>query len=149
MNALTTPSERQSSGYSGQGELTIELAKMLALVAPSSMTAEQQEMWLRAAVDALEDIRADEVAHVSAEVRRSVTRHNQIIPEIAKRVAEHRAERSRSLMAQQTKPLPPAPPRPEPMPMTQAEIDRMPKWIKDIGLRVGFLKRAGDRIVEA
>jgi hypothetical protein len=64
---------------------------MLALVAPSSMTADQQEMWLCAAVDALQGIYASEVREVSAEVRRSVIRHNQIIPEIAKLVAEKRA----------------------------------------------------------
>lgn len=72
---------------------------MLALVAPSTMTAEQQTLWLAAAVDALQDIRADEVAKVSAEVRRSVQRHNQIVPKIADLVAENRkraAELSRA-----------------------------------------------------
>lgn len=63
---------------------------MLALVAPTSMSADQQTFWLASAVDALEDIRASEVAAVSAEIRRSVTRHNQIIPEIAKLVGERR-----------------------------------------------------------
>lgn len=63
---------------------------MLALVAPTSMTTDQQELWLRAAADALEDIRPQEVAAISAEVRRSVTRPNQIVPEIAKLVHERR-----------------------------------------------------------
>lgn len=122
---------------------------MLTLVAPSSMTADQQTLWLASAVDALEDIRADEVAHVSAEVRRSVTRHNQIVPEISKRVAELRAERSRANMIREMPPLPPPPERKPQPPMTAEEIRRMPKWLKDMGLRVGFLKLENGSIVEA
>jgi hypothetical protein len=68
-----------------------ELAKCLKLVAASSMNAEQQTVWLHAAVEALEGIRASEVAAVSAEVRRSVTRPAQIVHEIAKLVAERRS----------------------------------------------------------
>lgn len=56
------------------------------------MNAEAQMVWLQAAVDALQDIRADEVAAISAELRRSVTRHNQIVPEISKLVAAKRAK---------------------------------------------------------
>lgn len=67
---------------------------MLMLVAPSSMTVDQQTLWLASAVDALQGISANEVAHVSAEVRRHVTRHNQIIPEISKLVAARRSERA-------------------------------------------------------
>lgn len=63
---------------------------MLGLVAPSSMTVDQQTLWLASAVDALEGIRASEVAAISAQVRRSVKRHNDIVPEIAKLVAERR-----------------------------------------------------------
>jgi hypothetical protein len=59
------------------------------------MNAEAQTVWLHAAVDALSGIRAEEVAHVSAEVRRSVTRHNQIVPEISKLVAERRSKSQR------------------------------------------------------
>jgi len=94
MNELATRPEPQSSGYSATADLTIELAKMLSLVAPSSMTAEQQEIWLRAALDSLDGIRASEVRDVSLEVRRSVTRHNQIVPEISRLVAEKRARRA-------------------------------------------------------
>jgi hypothetical protein len=59
------------------------------------MTAEQQELWLCAAVDALQGIRAGEVREVSAEVRRLVTRHNQIVPEVAKLVADRRKHQSK------------------------------------------------------
>lgn len=86
---------KPSLAYSATGELTVELAKVLALVAPTSMTTEQQELWLRAAVDALEGIRADEVKAISAELRRSVTRHNQIVPEIARLVSVKRASAHR------------------------------------------------------
>lgn len=54
------------------------------------MGAEQQTVWLHAAVDALEDIRASEVAAISPELRRSVTRPAQIVPEIARLVSEKR-----------------------------------------------------------
>lgn len=54
------------------------------------MSTEQQELWLRAAADALVDIRPSEVAAISAESRRTVTRPSQIVPEIAKLVAEKR-----------------------------------------------------------
>lgn len=90
MNDLTTQPPRQSDG----SVLTFELGKMLSLVAPVTMTAEQQTMWLASAVDALRDIRAHEVVEVSLEVRRTVTRPSQIIPEIAKLVAEKRARHS-------------------------------------------------------
>jgi hypothetical protein len=66
--------------------LMLELAKSLKLVAPITMSADAQMVWLQAAVDALEGIRADEVASISAELRRSVTRPSQIVPEIAKLV---------------------------------------------------------------
>jgi hypothetical protein len=95
MNNLTRiPSQAQSDGYS-QGSLTVELAKALALVAPITMSSDQQEMWLRAAIDTLQDIRPEELAAVSLQVRRSVTRPSQIVPEIARLVAERRASRAR------------------------------------------------------
>lgn len=67
---------------------------MLTLVAPSSMTADQQTLWLASAVDALDGIRASEVQKVSAEIRRSITRHNQLVPAVCEAVAELRKERS-------------------------------------------------------
>jgi hypothetical protein len=63
---------------------------MLSLTAPITMSADQQTLWLASAVDALQDIRGDEVAAVSAEIRRTVTRPSQIVPEIARLVAERR-----------------------------------------------------------
>jgi hypothetical protein len=84
---------RQPSQFSGSREhsaLTVELAKILGLVAPVSMSADQQTLWLASAVDALEGIRASEVEVVSAEIRRSVTRTSQIVPEIARLVADRR-----------------------------------------------------------
>lgn len=146
MNDLTTQPPQH---FSGSSALTVELAKMLALVAPSSMTSEQQELWLRAAVDALQDIRADEVAHVSAEVRRAVTRHNQIVPEIARLVSVRRAQRSNDARIASLPPMREPPPRQFGPPLTAQEISRMPKWLRDLGLRVGFLRRDGDRIVDA
>jgi hypothetical protein len=64
---------------------------MLALVAPITMSGDQQTMWISSAVDALDDIRLNEVLAVSLEVRRFATRPSQIVPEIARRVSERRA----------------------------------------------------------
>jgi hypothetical protein len=72
----------------------MELTKMLALVAPVTMSADQQTLWLASAADALQDMRASEIADVSMQVRRSVTRPSHIVPEIAKLVAERRAARA-------------------------------------------------------
>lgn len=68
---------------------------MLTLVAPVTMSADQQALWLASAVDTMRDIRASEVAEVSMEVRRSITRHSQIVPKISDLVAERRSVRSR------------------------------------------------------
>jgi hypothetical protein len=93
------PPPKLSIVYSATAELTVELAKMLALVAPISMTTEQQELWLRAAADSLDDIRGAEVNAISAEVRRSVTRPSQIVPEIARLVDEKRKRSNRASTA--------------------------------------------------
>jgi hypothetical protein len=86
MNALTEiQPQSQSSAFSA---LMLELAKCLKLVAPISMSADAQMVWLQAAVDALEGIHAHEVAAISAELRRSVTRPSQIVPEIARLVTK-------------------------------------------------------------
>lgn len=95
MNDLTTPSEPPFPISSRTAELLAELAKMLALVAPITMTAEQQEIWLRAAVDSLEGIWPREVAAVSQEVRGCVTRQAQIVPKIRELVSANRAHESR------------------------------------------------------
>lgn len=91
MNDLTI----QSPPPFNDSALRIELAKMLGLVAPITMSADQCTVWLASAEDALKDIRVSEVAEVSMEVRRTVTRPSQIVPEIAKLVAEKRARESR------------------------------------------------------
>lgn len=84
---------------------------MLGLVAPITMTADQQTIWLASAVDALAGISAREVADVSMEVRRSVTRPSQIVPEIARLVAEHRSRSARiaELTERPSDALPPPP----------------------------------------
>ena len=75
--------------------MAIELAKMLTLVAPVTMSTEQQEIWLRAAIDSLDGIRPREVIAVSQEVRANVIRHSQIIPKIRELVAANRARETR------------------------------------------------------
>jgi hypothetical protein len=149
MNDLATRQHPQSPAFSQSSTLTVELAKMLALVAPTSMSTEQQELWLRAALDTMIDIRPDEVAAVSLEVRRKVTRPAQIVPEIANLVAQRRTE-ARKMSEYSSFPPPPAQKEPEPYkPFTDEEIERMPKWLRDTGLRSGFLVRVGNRIVDS
>lgn len=94
MNDLTQIQQRPLSNEFNR--LSAEIAKILSLVVPVTMTADQQALWIASAVDALSDIRASEVEEVSCEVRRSITRHQQIVPEIAKLVAEHRSQRSKA-----------------------------------------------------
>jgi hypothetical protein len=60
------------------------------------MTVDDRAAWILSAVDSLGDIRASEVKGVSAEVRRSVTRHSQIVPEIVRLVVYNRANAHRS-----------------------------------------------------
>jgi hypothetical protein len=86
-----------------QSGLSVELAKCLKLVAPVSMMADAQLSWIASAIDALEGIRAAEVAAISAELRRTVTRPAQIVPEIARMVAERRARLAKSTNAPSTK----------------------------------------------
>lgn len=125
----------------------MELAKCLQLVVPASMTADDRSAWLVAAADALEDIRADEVKAVSAEIRRTVTRPAQIVPEIAKRVAELRQRRNRS-----ARPLPPSlpepAPRPTPLPLTATEIANLSPDLIKMGLKCGALKYLGTQLVD-
>lgn len=151
MNDLATRSRMPLAGYSQTDGLTIELAKMLALVAPTSMSTEQQEIWLRAAIDALEDIRADEVRSVSAEIRRSVTRPAQIVPAIAEKVAAKRASVAKSQRDQ----APSQPWEPQTLqcrnvpPLTADEIEKMPGWLRETGLRIGFLKWSDGQLIDA
>jgi hypothetical protein len=144
MNDLTAT--QQPSQFNGS-QLVIELAKMLKLVAPISMSADAQTVWLQAAIDALEDIRPHEVAAVSLEIRRSITRPCQIVPEIARLVAEKREQASRYSNVRPVD-LGPELPKPPVPALTADEIRRMPKWLIETGLRVGYLKREGDRIVD-
>jgi hypothetical protein len=87
--------QTQSETRSVASPLRIELAKMLGLVAPVTMTADQCAIWLASAEEALQGIRASEVSEVSMEVRRLITRHSQIVPKISDLVAERRSVRSR------------------------------------------------------
>jgi hypothetical protein len=84
---------------------------MLGLVAPVTMSADQQTLWLASAVESLQGISHDEVHHVSLEVRRTVTRPSQIVPEIARLVSERRAHQ-RFISEHEQKALPGPPFKP-------------------------------------
>jgi hypothetical protein len=74
----------------------LEVAKLLKLVAPISMDAQAQLAWLATAVDSLEGIHAHEISAISLELRRSITRPAQIVPEIARLVSERRKSANRA-----------------------------------------------------
>ena len=176
--------QRASHGSLPPGSaMAAELSKMLALVAPGSMQGEARLEWVATAMDALEGISADEVRAVAAQVKRSITRPAQIVPEIARLVAEARARRSvgsasgderaearwrietewrrRRLAAsspaeveradeweREAKRAAGLPYRPAPPPLTQAELDRLPAHVADMGLKAGWLDRRDGRLVE-
>lgn len=60
------------------------------------MNADQQALWLASAVEALEGIRGAEVSAVSMEIKRSISHHQKIVPEIARLVSERRGRANRS-----------------------------------------------------
>lgn len=127
--------------------LTAELTKILGLVAPITMSADQQTLWLASAVEALAGFTAEEVAAVSIDVRQTVTRPSQIVPEIARLIPELRERRR--IMALPKREIVEIP-RPEPKPFTDDEIARMSKATRDMGLKCGALARtSGGRIVDA
>lgn len=124
---------------------------MLSLVAPVTMTADQQTLWLASAVDALQDIRASEVSTISMEVRRSATRHSQIVPEIAKLVAANRSERRRfeSVVA-----LPgPAPKRPvmdrRGEPMSEEDTAELNRILENLKAKARYRPDGSKYFVEA
>ena len=138
MNDLAIHSETQFPTSSRTAELAVELAKMLALVAPITMTAEQQEVWLRAAIDSLEGIYPREVSDVSQEVRGCVTRQAQIVPKI-RELVDAKRRRESSLR----KALPPPsngerPPKRNVMdrrgqPMSEADTDELNAMLASVG----------------
>jgi hypothetical protein len=113
---------------------------MLGLVAPVTMSADQQTLWLASAVDALQDIRVSEVQAVSAEVRRSATRYSQIVPEIARLVAERRARESSRITA----PLIEGPPRKVPVmdrrgqPMSEEDTNELNGILENLGANARY-----------
>lgn len=140
MDITTTPETLPSSPLKFS-PLRIEIAKMLKLVAPISMGAETQAVWINAAIDALEDIRSEEVQGVSAEIRRSVTRPAQIVPEIARLVAERR-ERQRGRTSEASGPSLWSIHREGQERLMRAktpfEIDDAQRWERDAMLDAGF-----------
>lgn len=75
--------------------IAVTLAEMLAIVAPTSMSIDQQTVFLQAALKALDSlgINAEEVAAVAPQVIAKVVRHQQIVHEISDAVHEKRARK--------------------------------------------------------
>jgi hypothetical protein len=124
---------------------------MLGLVAPITMTADQQAIWIASAVDALQDIRASEVAAVSMEVRRTVTRPSQIVPEIAKLIAEKRSQRASRI----TVPVIEGPPPKKPVmdrrgqPMSEEETAELNGILEKLGATARYRPDGSRYLVDA
>lgn len=133
-----TPQQPPLAASSDRSRLAVEVAKALALVAPVTMSHDQQTAWLASAVDALDGIRPGEVEAVSLELRRTVTRPAQIVPEISRLVAAHRAKRSRAA-EQQHAALPSEPRRKVPVmdrrgqPMSAEDTDELNRILASLG----------------
>lgn len=63
---------------------------MLGLVAPITMTADQQTLWLASAIETLGNTSAAELREVSVQVRQTVKRPSEILPEVSRLVRELR-----------------------------------------------------------
>jgi hypothetical protein len=76
--------------------MVVTLAGMLAVVAPTSMSIDQQDTFLQAVMGALDrlGIRSDEVEAVSAEVLAKIVRHQQMVHAISEAVDAKRKARS-------------------------------------------------------
>jgi hypothetical protein len=83
---------------------------MLGLVAPVTMSADQQTLWLASAVETLSDATAEEVLAVSVAVRQTVTRPSQIVPEVTRLVVELRNERAEQRRREHMRSIPIGPP---------------------------------------
>jgi hypothetical protein len=151
MNDLATRREMQFGGSSEASALTTELAKMLGLVAPVTMSTDQQTLWLVSAVDALRDIRSHEVVEVSMEVRRTATRPSQIVPEIARLIAERRARHSSRITA----PLIEGPPPKKPVmsrrgePMSEEDTEELNGILEKLGATARYRADGSRYTVEA
>lgn len=110
MNDLTIRQQLPSSASREHSALATELAKMLGLVAPITMSADQQTLWLASAVEALGDAAAAEVAAVSVDVRCTVTRPSQIVPEVARLIGELRDREAERQSSEYRRNLPAGPP---------------------------------------
>jgi hypothetical protein len=118
--------------------LSTELAKMLKLVAPAAMSADQQAMWLASAVEALEGIRAGEVQHVAAEIKRSITHHAKIVPEIARLVDDRRKRSARNSNALAEMLITEEAQKRRGRARNQDEVEAAWKWERDERLRAGL-----------
>jgi hypothetical protein len=146
-----------SIAYSATAELTVELAKVLALVAPISMTTEQQELWLarcrrRAGRDSRQRgprnlCRASAIGHSSA----PLSREWEINREAALRRAKARGREELNTIWEWERQARidaglHVDPRPEPL--TRDELDHLRPDIRKLGLNSGFLEYRGGRLCE-
>lgn len=115
------------------------LTSCLALVRPVGMTPMEVDAWLMVAADELSDLPADILEIGCGHARRTCTHHAQIIPAIIKETEPMmRTRREMAAMPKLTIVPRPALPRRD---MTQADVDAMQPFIRDLGIAAGWLQR--------
>lgn len=117
---------------------------MLGLVAPITMSVDQQTLWLASAVETLSDAAAEEVAAVSIAVRQTVTRPSQIVPEVSSLILELRKERAEQRRREHIRSVPPSPPKPKHVldrrgqPMSEADTAELNGILESLGASVRY-----------
>lgn len=108
------------------------------------MTDAEATEWLTVAAREVAEYPADIVAEGCKRVRRSATHHAQIVPALVEHCEE--AVTVRRFLARRAERAAPALPRPRAAsrPMTQREIDKLPGYIKRVGIACGALVECPD-----
>ena len=104
------------------------------------MTDAEASEWLTVAASELAEYPQDIIASACKRVRRTATHHSAIVPALIADCDE--AMQTRRFLARPAPPIPPArqiePPAPY-KPMTQAEVDALPRYLQRIGIACGAL----------
>lgn len=109
----------------------------LALVRPVGMTDAEAGEFLTVAAAEVAEYPADILAAAARHVRRTVTRPGEIVPALVAHCNSAALIRS---FRERRRAEPPTPaPRPPAPPLTQRDVDRLPPYLKRIGLACGAL----------
>lgn len=120
--------------------LVAEMTACLALVRPVGMSADEAEDWLAVAAQSLQHLPQRILSLACVEARRTCTHHAQIVPAIIA-AAEPELERERRISEYGYVPVARQIAPPQRREMTQADVDRLPAYLVNLGLTAGHLVR--------